>query len=107
MSAGFRSLPPVPLGIQAPSGVSKAGYRSLLAPWIGGASAPGSAPAAAGYRSLLAFWMGGVSGFTSSPVPPTPPSPPVSQLDGRRYEWIFRDDEDICLILASVSDYLF
>ncbi len=35
-----------------------AGYDSLLAPWIGGASA---APAGAGYDSLLGFWFGGAS----------------------------------------------
>jgi len=33
-----------------------AAVRSLLAPWIGGASAPQVTP---GVRSMLAFWMGG------------------------------------------------
>ena len=43
------------------------GYRSLLAPWIGGASAPQTGN---GYRSLFAFWMGG--GAALAFVPPTP-----------------------------------
>lgn len=33
----------------------------MVAPWIGGASAPAAAPIQAGYRGLLAFWMGGAS----------------------------------------------
>jgi hypothetical protein len=38
-------------------------YRSLAAPWIGGAS-NGPAPASnGGYRSFLAFWAGGASGL--------------------------------------------
>jgi hypothetical protein len=38
-----------------------AGYTGLLAPWIGGASAPQPGLANGGYRSLLAFWAGGAS----------------------------------------------
>ena len=39
------------------------GYRSLLAPWMGGVSVSPGAVAAThpGFRSLLAPWMGGVS----------------------------------------------
>lgn len=40
------------------------GYRSLLAPWMGGASSPPIPHG--GYRSLLAFWGGGA--FGSPPV---------------------------------------
>jgi hypothetical protein len=60
MAAGFRS--PLPIlglaaGTVAPAG---AAVRSMLAPWMGGASV-GMAPTtpAAGPRSMLAFWMGG------------------------------------------------
>ncbi|RTL09109.1 MAG: hypothetical protein EKK62_04000 [Acidimicrobiia bacterium] len=43
--------------------------RSLLAPWIGGASAPAGADAPA-VRSLLAFWLGGAaSGDAEEPTP--------------------------------------
>jgi hypothetical protein len=49
------------------------GFRSLLAPWIGGASSPPGAPAAqGGFRSLLAFWAGGATtGIVVTPEPET------------------------------------
>jgi len=49
------------------------GVRSLLAPWMGGASSSGSAPTAdTGVRSLLAFWTGGASSLGGI-IPPTVP----------------------------------
>ena len=39
----------------------------MLAPWIGGASAPAQTPG--GVRSFVAFWMGGAAGpVTSAPA---------------------------------------
>ena len=47
------------------------GVRSLLAPWIGGASInPGPPPPQSGYRGLLAFWAGGACITSGSPPPP-------------------------------------
>lgn len=64
-----------------------AGYRGLLAPWVGGASAPSAAPPpAAGYTSLLAFWMGGAAGpVTVEPPVPPPPGPSVGRRGGVGY----------------------
>ena len=70
--AGNRSLLAFWLGgASAPAGpTTVAGTRSLLAPWIGGASAPATPPTtAAGIRSLLAFWAGGASsGVSATPA---------------------------------------
>jgi hypothetical protein len=47
----------------------------MLAPWLGGASAPVPiAGTKAGFVSLLAPWLGGASAPTV-PTPPTPPEP--------------------------------
>jgi hypothetical protein len=57
MAAGFRSPLPI-LGLGAEG--TRAGVRSMLAPWLGGAGVAGIAPeTSGGYRSLLAFWAGG------------------------------------------------
>lgn len=42
----------------------------MLAPWIGGASAPSPSPTSGGKRSLLAFWIGGASGYVDVPIIP-------------------------------------
>ena len=39
--------------------MDSASMRSMLAPWIGGASAPPAAATTCGVRSMLAFWAGG------------------------------------------------
>lgn len=41
----------------------------MLAPWIGGASAPSTPATQGGYRSLLAFWAGGATGLAGTPTP--------------------------------------
>lgn len=66
--AGFRSPLPL-LGLSAPTGTK--GYRSLLAPWLGGACAPSAARP--GYRSLLALWAGGAFGYLGEPPEPEEP----------------------------------
>jgi hypothetical protein len=84
MAAGFRSLPPVPLGPLAPPvGPLKAGYRSLLALWTGGACS------------------GGII------IPPTPEPPSLAHGAGMeqyrqhlRQQAIALDDEEILLILS-------
>lgn len=48
-----------------------AGFRSFLAPWVGGAYVPPPAPIQPGYRSMLAWWVGG-AGASISAGPPTP-----------------------------------
>ena len=76
MAAGFRS-PAFWLGIAAAPVSTTGSVRSLLAPWLGGASAPAAATAQAGIRSFLAPWLGGAS---ASPV--APPVVPVIPSDG-------------------------
>lgn len=73
MAAGYRSLLALWIG-GAGNGTSapQAGFRSLLAPWIGGASSPAAVAASGGVRSLLAFWMGGASGVAGVPPQPAP-----------------------------------
>jgi hypothetical protein len=68
--AGFRS-PLFILGISAAPD-SQAGVRSMLAPWMGGASAAAEVTTVAGVRSMLGFWLGGAC---AAPAPtPTPPA---------------------------------
>lgn len=68
--AGFRSALPL-LGLSSAPSSTQGGVRSLLAPWVGGASAPSAPATQGGYRSLLGFWIGGASAG-SAPTPPTP-----------------------------------
>lgn len=74
--------------------------RGLLAPWIGGASAP-AIPC--GPRSYLAYWMGGAC------VPLVTPEPPAPELDqASSLQRVFRvrprhrreDEEILAVILA-------
>jgi hypothetical protein len=84
MAAGFQSLPPVPLGLSAPS--------------VG--------PLKAGLRSLLAFWAGGAGSGVI--IPPEPVPPPVAAHGAGmeqyrqhlREQAIALDDEEILLILS-------
>jgi hypothetical protein len=73
--------------------------RSLLAPWVGGASLPVSTP---GYRSLLAFWVGGavISGQVQPPVVPPQYYGAFDwrPADNRR---LLNDDEELLVILSS------
>lgn len=85
-----------------------AGYHSLLAPWLGGVSAPALPVAQAGYRSLNAFWMGG----TSSGAAATTQDPggywrteyqlAYERLQDRKRKAlrIHRDDQEILELLA-------
>jgi hypothetical protein len=76
--------------------------RSLLAPWIGGASAPQVTP---GVRSMLAFWMGGaVIGAAIQP-----PAPPPVDYSGA-FLWrpaaddsrqALREDEELLVIVSA------
>lgn len=61
--AGFRSLlaPWIGGAVAYPVTIN-AGFRSLLAPWVGGASADPAPVVTAGFRGLFAFWMGGGAG---------------------------------------------
>jgi hypothetical protein len=61
-----------------------AGFRSLLAPWIGGARVEPPQP---GVRSLLGFWIGG-AGLPAAVEPPAPEEAP-QVLGGKRR---LRDD---------------
>lgn len=88
-----------------------AGYRGLLAPWIGGAGSVGQH----GYRGLMAFWVGGASAL--APITPPPPPPPevefnlgyatayrfpVDRLAAQRLE----EDELIVLVIAQALPLL-
>lgn len=68
MASGFRS-PLFILGLANGSG-SSSGVRSMLAPWIGGASSPAGATTS-GFRGMLAFWAGGAAnaGAESEQIP--------------------------------------
>lgn len=69
MAGGYKSLlAPWIGGASANPAAAVGGVRSLLAPWIGGAAASATAQTG-GRRSLLAFWMGGAtSGIVVSPT---------------------------------------
>lgn len=88
-----------------------AGYRGLLAPWIGGAGAV--VPADGGPRSLLAFWIGGAGAQVDAepPPPPAPPPPLVGSRPRFRYpvpadlQALNRarliDDDELLLLMAA------
>lgn len=115
MSAGFKS-PSILLGIS--SSPSSSGVRSLVAPWIGGASSIGAERGS--FRSMVAPWLGGASvspsnrgGFKSFCYlwgggagcrPVTPPTPPVVITESsrgtqreiqRKKRFIKRDKQEI------------
>jgi hypothetical protein len=69
-----------------------AGHRSLLAVWMGGASAA-PVTTSSGVRSMLAPWMGGAS----ASVAVDPPAPPP-QFSGGAVRRLFRDDQRLCEI---------
>lgn len=105
MAAGFKSLLAPWIG-----GVSAAGeqgsVRGMLAPWIGGANAPADATQA-GYRGLLAFWMGGAS--AGARPPPAQPGIgggslrlPRRLIDELRHQRI--DEDDLLLLMAACLD---
>lgn len=103
---GFRS-PLFILGIAAASApATQAGVRSLMAPWIGGASAPAEVGTQGGYHSLLAFWAGGAGAGAASPAVFPSVFPGGRPAGWREPEWIAdlyteeRDLLDIVLILA-------
>ena len=120
--AGFRS-PLFILGIAAAPVASDTGVRSLLAPWIGGASAPSAVADQGAHKSLLAFWLGGAC--SPAFVPPPPPTPVPQNIavggsgglsgkwkqsdtyDRRGNQRAFREDRDmleILLILAIATE---
>lgn len=70
----------------------------MLVPWMGGASSPPVAVAGGGARSMLAFWMGGASALVGdivAPVPTIPVSRKVGDDDRRRS----RDENDVTALL--------
>jgi hypothetical protein len=82
------------------------GYRSLVAPWAGGASAPAQS---AGYGSLVAFWLGGAYAAPGSTPPPTE----VSHGGGfrplripHRPRRIDEEDDEIAIILAAIHEIM-
>jgi hypothetical protein len=74
MGAGFRSLPAIPLGISSsPRGAS---FRSFPPIPFGISAVPITAIGPqAGFRSMLAFWLGGTGILTAEP----PIEPPIAQ----------------------------
>ena len=92
-----------------------AGYRGLLAPWIGGAANNGAQKV--GYRSLLAFWIGGAAIYGATPpTPPIVPSQPTfggggysrHSFDDVTFDAVARaerrrkDDMELVLILGAM-----
>lgn len=89
MAGGYKSLlaPWIGGASSNPSAaVPNGGVRSLLAAWIGGASAPPGSPAAnGGVRSLLAFWAGGA---TSGAVQPQAVVSPFYSGGWEHHPWL-------------------
>jgi hypothetical protein len=84
-----------------------AGFRSLLATWVGGAGVPPPEPIQPGYRSMLAWWVGGAN-ITAGPPTPQPipigggtffPLPPDIQLALRMR--LIEEDDLLLLLVAS------
>jgi hypothetical protein len=63
---------------------TQAGFRGMLAPWIGGVASP-PATGSAGYRGLLGIWLGGISAPAAAPTPPRSTS---GGAGGRGGTWI-------------------
>ena len=85
-TAGFRSLAVFPVGVSSSVELPafRAGDRSPLFYWGGGAAKPPSVGEYAGPRSLLAFWIGGAHFHYVPPEPPylPPPYEPIIGSDG-------------------------
>lgn len=93
--------------------VVQAGVRSLLAPWMGGATAPGVVPETAGVRSLLAFWCGGAfagaavqsrEGVASGTNDPYSAADEQRAFYERRRRAIQRDESEILQLVAIIKD---
>lgn len=102
--AGYRGLlAPWIGGASSAPEAADAGFKGLLAPWIGGAASPSADNS--GYRSLLAFWAGGACNAGS--IPPTPDIPvggiwmPLPTAINRAYRRRYIDDDAVLLMLAS------
>ena len=69
----------------------------MLVPWMGGASSPPAAVSGGGVASMLAFWMGGASALVGDapPVPEIPVARKVAGDDRRRS----RDENDLLTLL--------
>jgi hypothetical protein len=111
VAAGFLSPLPV-LGFSGSPVSTQAGYRSLLAPWLGGAASGPAAPTVAGYRSLLAPWLGGAWSGIGSPVLATAPASGggggeafLHHHDGR-LDRLRRDERDVLEILLLIAPHL-
>jgi len=93
MTDGYKS-PLIFEGYSALTEQEKAGYRSLLAFWLGGLS--GNTVRRGGYTSLLGFWLGGISAAIQSITPPTP-EPVTVAVQERRWPGpsftLFREGE--------------
>jgi hypothetical protein len=104
--AGYRSLAAHWIG-GASDEKPPAGYRSLLGFWLGGiGSPPGIAPTA-GYQSMLAYWAGGAHdgpALAVVPVGPTGIGRETGLEDPRKRGMI--DDTDITEILTILRPFL-
>lgn len=96
--AGYRSLAAPWIGGAAgdPVAPNDAGVRSFLAPWIGGASGDPPVVAGGGYRSFLAFWMGGAANGNQRP-PLIYPQYAYWNVESQSIE---DDDEDALMVMG-------
>lgn len=103
MAGGFRS-PLFLLGASAGAAAPVQGGVKMLARWMGGASAPEAPATQAGFRSLQAFWIGGATSGTAIPSGPQPGG------GDSREEWlrlrgqIIREDSEFIEILAALIE---
>lgn len=100
--AGYRGLLAPWIGGAGSPRSEDVGYRGLLAPWVGGAANPAAAPGAdCGYRGLLAFWAGGASNGTYVPPEPPGPFPGVGPPFRWRIRPSVREDEEILAVITA------
>ena len=80
------------------------GTRSLLAPWIGGASGPQAAEGNAGFTSLLAPWIGGASALAGGPEPEPPRGGRKDYVDRHRRQ-LLREDQELIEITTALGSH--
>lgn len=98
--AGYRSLLAFWVGgASSITPTTTGGIKSLLAPWTGGA-ATAPVTTTAGYRSLLGFWVGGGFAGTEQLIPITP-SGGGSSYARWPQQPRYNDDEEVLMLGAT------
>ena len=98
--AGYKSLLAFWVGgASSVTPTTTGGVKSLLAPWVGGAAVSPTITTA-GFRSLFGFWAGGA--FAVAVVPSSPSGGGGYPRLYPKPEQIYNDDEEIMMVMSQI-----